>query len=71
MTEASLEREIGRLEATVEALEKRVESMDAKMDELLAFMQSAKGSWRAMVGVASLASLITAGIAKIVGLIAR
>jgi hypothetical protein len=75
MSDASIEREIGRLQAQGEAqhaqltdLKERQYEMNEKLDTVLSFMQGAKGSWRALIAVASLASAVTAAAVKVLSL---
>lgn len=71
MTDATQEREIGRLQAQVENLQNQQEDMNRKLDELLAFMSSAKGSWKALVAVGGISAALTSIIMKLWVMVAK
>lgn len=67
----SPEREIGRLQAQVEALQNQQTDMNRKLDTLVDFMSSARGSWKALLAMGSLASAVTVAIIKLWSLVSR
>lgn len=73
----SNERDIGRLQAEVEALEKRLEesegriekrldSIDAKVDKLVAAANMGQGAWWVSVKIGGVIVTVLAGIASVV-----
>lgn len=64
MTDIS-ERDFGKLETKVEHLEGMVKSISEDMKAVRSILDQAKGSWKLMVGVATLSSAVTAGIFKL------
>ena len=58
---------IGGLLARTERLEKDVQSIMDGQKEILAILHSAKGSWKAMVGMAGFGMAIGGAIVGIVG----
>ncbi len=59
-------RDFGRLEAEVESLRNEVAGLRADVRELLAIVSQAKGGWRTLVMVGSVAGAIGAFLAKVV-----
>ena len=71
------ERDIGRLQAEVEALEKRLEesegrierrldSIEAKVDKLVTAANMGQGAWWASVKIGGLIVTVLAGVASLV-----
>lgn len=55
----SIERDIGRLSAEVEALQKQVEAQGVMIREMRDVIVQTRGSWKVLVAVAGLAATIS------------
>lgn len=76
MSEVQIHRQLGRLEAQVEALERRAEAADERAERMAGqvsamhdVLMQAKGGWRAMVMVGSVSAAVGALAAKLLALI--
>lgn len=70
-TDLQAARDMGRLEAKVERLEVEVAEMKAMVTSMHETITAAKGSWRALVGVATATAAVTAGFMKLAGVLLR
>ena len=64
-----LHRDMGRLEARLQAAEMRAADMQRKVDEMHSLLMQAKGGWRAMVMVGSVSAAVGALAAKVVAVV--
>lgn len=55
---SDVSREIGRLEAQVQALTQQVSALSKKIEEVNVTLATAKGGWAVLMGVAGLASVL-------------
>lgn len=53
-----LQRDVGRHDAQIEGLERRMKTLEEKVDEMLAILNQAKGSWKTLVAVGGFAAAI-------------
>jgi hypothetical protein len=67
--EGDLNRSVGRLEGKVERMEAEIAEMKAMVSSMHETITAAKGSWRALIGVAAASAVITGGFFKILGLV--
>lgn len=44
-----LQRDIGRHDAQIEGMERRLGNVESKLDDVLAILNQAQGSWKTMV----------------------
>lgn len=59
-------RDFGRLEAEVQQLQNQVAEIASDMKAVRSVLDAAGGSWRMLVGVATITSALTALIVKLV-----
>jgi hypothetical protein len=59
-------RDFGRLEAEVQQLQNQVAEIASDMKAVRSVLDAAGGSWRMLVGVATITSALTALIVKVV-----
>lgn len=59
---AELQRDVGRLEGTVNALDARCVAMDAKLDRVLAHIEREKGAKRTLATVGTIGGTVAGGI---------
>lgn len=55
-----LQRELGRLDERTTHHADRLQRIEEKLDHIVSAIDSAKGSWKALVAVGAIASFITA-----------
>ena len=60
-----VQRDIGRLEARQDSQDDRLERIEAKVDKLVEYMSSAKGGWKLLLSVGSIAATLAAGVAEL------
>lgn len=63
---SDLHRDIGSLEARMDSVERRLEKIEGRLDQLVLLAEQAKGGWRTLIAVGSVAASIGAGLASIV-----
>lgn len=66
-----MEREFGKIEAKVEELEKKVDRMQASLDSITQTLSEAKGGWKTLVAVGTIAGGLGAAATKILGLVIK
>lgn len=57
--DTQVHRDLGRMEAQIEALETRMEAMQKQVADMHQVVMQARGSWRALVGVAGFSAFLT------------
>ncbi len=66
-----IEREFGKIEAKVEELEKKVDKMQASLDRIVETLSEAKGGWKTLVAVGTIAGGLGAAATKVVGILLK
>ena len=65
MSDVQVQREIGALEARMDAVEQRLERIEGKVDELVQRLGEARGGIRMLIAVGSVAGTLGALIGKL------
>lgn len=64
MSDANLAKEIGRIEATIEAQGKAIDELNADVKTLLRVINEARGGWRTLIIVAGVAGVVGGLVSK-------
>jgi hypothetical protein len=62
------DRDIGRHEEAIDNLKTEVQALRSDIAEIKTILATAKGGWRTLMAIGSLAGVIGAGIMKIFGI---
>lgn len=65
MSETQLHRDLGRLEARLDASEARTRDMQLKVDEMHRLLMQAQGGWKVMVMVGGASAAVGAAASKL------
>lgn len=65
------DRDFGQLEAKVEELEKKMDRVQTTLDDISKVLSEAKGGWKTLVVVGTIAGGLGAGATKLIGLFSR
>jgi prefoldin subunit 5 len=69
MTDESVQRDLGRLEAKVEQLTKQVSDMQSDLEKISTTLAEARGGWRAVAFISGISATLGAGAMKLFSMI--